>query len=218
MSGYSATPLAKKLGIKPGGRLGLLMAPRGWQVPDLPDDVKVQRSANKADVVIVFCRAMRDVENTATEIADSLGHGVALWIAWPRKAAGHVSDVTENQLRDWLLPLGVVDVKVAALDEDWSGLKFVRRKERGAPAVLRAFFDNDGRLVSIPAREGKRRVVLDAIAQRFEPGRRYSEREVNEVLRGYHGDFAALRRYLVDGEFLERQRGVYWRAGGTVDV
>lgn len=218
MSGYSDTPLAKKLGLKPAARLGLVNAPRGWQVPDLPADVKVQRSANKADVVIAFCRSMSDVESTATEIADALDHGVALWIAWPRKAAGHVNDVTENQLRDWLLPLGVVDVKVAALDNDWSGLKFVRRKERGVPAVLRAFFDADGRLVSIPAREAKRRVVLDAIAQRFEPGRRYSEREVNEVLRGYHDDYAALRRYLVDGEFLERGGGVYWRAGGTVDI
>jgi hypothetical protein len=75
-----------------------------------------------------------------------------------------------------------------------------------------------GRLVTIPRRPAKRRVVLDEISQRFEVGRRYSEQDVNEVLAGYHEDVAALRRYLVDGEFLDRSDGQYWRSGGTTEV
>jgi hypothetical protein len=83
--------------------------------------------------------------------------------------------------------------------------------------VRRAFL-RDGRLVGIPARRSKRLVVLDFLAQAFEPGRRYPEREVNRRLRAYHDDVAALRRYLVDEGFLERDRGEYWRAGGSYPV
>jgi hypothetical protein len=81
--------------------------------------------------------------------------------------------------------------------------------------VLRAFV-RDGRLVSIPAVHAKRLVVLDWIAQRFEPGRRYTEQMVNLVLEGVHPDTAALRRYLVDDGFMARRGGEYWRIGGTV--
>jgi hypothetical protein len=85
-------------------------------------------------------------------------------------------------------------------------------------AILRSFFDTDGRLVTVPARRSKRLVVLDHLAQRFEPGERYSESEVNNRLREAHDDVAALRRYLVDEGFLSRDAGVYWRSGGTVDA
>lgn len=84
--------------------------------------------------------------------------------------------------------------------------------------VLRAFFDEDGSLRSIPTRHAKRLVVLDRVAQSFEPGERYQEAEVNLVLRRFHSDHAALRRYLVENGFLAREAGVYWRSGGTVDV
>ena len=91
----------------------------------------------------------------------------------------------------------------------------------GVPAdaarVLRAFV-RDGRLVSIPAQHAKRLVVLDLLVQDFEPGRRYSERKVNAMLRKWHDDTAALRRYLVDEEFLERRGGFYWRAGGSFET
>jgi hypothetical protein len=83
--------------------------------------------------------------------------------------------------------------------------------------VLRRFLV-DGRLVAIPAQRGKRLVVLDYLAALFEPGVRYREAEVNQALRAYHPDFAALRRYLVDEGFMQRDQGVYWRSGGTVDV
>jgi len=90
----------------------------------------------------------------------------------------------------------------------------------GAPeqaAVLRAFFRN-GRLVRLPAQRTKRLVVLDKLARDFEPGVRYPEAEVNEILLAYYPDYAALRRYLVEEDFLARESGVYWRAGGTVEL
>jgi hypothetical protein len=86
-----------------------------------------------------------------------------------------------------------------------------------ADLVLRRFVV-DGRLVAVPAQRGKRLVVLDYLAGLFEPGVRYREAEVNQALRAYHPDYAALRRYLVDEGFMKRERGVYWRSGGTVDV
>jgi hypothetical protein len=84
-------------------------------------------------------------------------------------------------------------------------------------AILRSFI-TDGRLTQIPAVLSKRLVVLDRLAADFEPGRRYAEREVNDVLRHWHDDVAALRRYLVDERFLSRDHGEYWRSGGTVEI
>lgn len=88
---------------------------------------------------------------------------------------------------------------------------------RNREAVLRAFVGADGRLSSIPTKLSKRLVVLDLVAQDFEIGHQYPEAEVNTKLRRWHDDHAALRRYLVENEFLERRDGLYWRAGGTVD-
>jgi hypothetical protein len=137
-AGYSGTPLAKKLGVTSGVALALVDAPPAWTVPDVPPDVDVTRASARSrrspkvfeevDVAIVFCRALADVLAAASAVP-SLPPRSALWIAWPRKAGGHVSDVDENLLREVLLPTGVVDVKVAALDQDWSGLKFLWRKE-----------------------------------------------------------------------------------------
>jgi len=84
------------------------------------------------------------------------------------------------------------------------------------PIVRR--FVRAGRLTVIPARRSKRRLVLDWLAQEFEPGRVYPEAAVNNVLIRFHPDFAALRRYLVDEGFMERRQGFYWRAGGTFNV
>ena len=85
-------------------------------------------------------------------------------------------------------------------------------------SVLRAFLDGDGRLVRIPAKHTKRLVVLDLLAQEFVPGERYPGTEVNNRLRPFHDDVAALRRYLVENLFLAREAGVYWRTGGSVDL
>ena len=84
--------------------------------------------------------------------------------------------------------------------------------------VLRNFLTVDGRLHTIPSKHAKLLVVLDHVAQSFEPGRTYPEREVNAIIEGFHPDYAALRRHLVDNQFLTREDAVYWRSGGTFDV
>jgi hypothetical protein len=84
--------------------------------------------------------------------------------------------------------------------------------------VLSHFMDADGRLHTIPSKRAKLLVVLDHLAQSFEPGQRYDEAEVNLVLRGFHDDHAALRRYLVENDFLTREAGAYWRSGGQFAV
>jgi hypothetical protein len=84
--------------------------------------------------------------------------------------------------------------------------------------VLQNFFTADGQLHTIPSKHAKLLVVLDHLAQSFEPGRHYPEAEVNAILERAHPDYAALRRYLVENQFLTREAGVYWRSGGTFDV
>jgi hypothetical protein len=86
------------------------------------------------------------------------------------------------------------------------------------PSVLRHFLDADGRLHTIPSKRAKLLVVLDHLSQAFEPGLRYPEARVNEILGEFHPDYAALRRYLVENGFLDRADNHYWRTGGTVDV
>lgn len=125
-AGYSATPQARKLGLKPGMRVALVGAPRGWRLADPPD---VQRVTGAADVIVVFIRAEAQLHERIEELGERIFPDGALWVAWPRRAAGHVSDVTDNAIRDVVLPLGLVDVKVAAIDDDWSGLKIVWRRE-----------------------------------------------------------------------------------------
>ena len=139
--GYSRTPLAKKLGIKPGHQIRLAHCPSGWEVPGLPEDCDVieddgaagyTASHAPADVTLAFHRSFCDLAAEAPGLVEDLADPAMLWIAWPRRAGGHDSDITENGLRELFLPLGIVDVKVAALGEDWSGLKFVRRRENRA--------------------------------------------------------------------------------------
>ena len=84
--------------------------------------------------------------------------------------------------------------------------------------VLGHFLTPDGRLRTIPTKRSKLLVVLDHLSQSFEPGRHYPETDVNEILEHFHPDYAALRRYLVEDQFLTREEGVYWRSGGTFDV
>jgi hypothetical protein len=142
-SGASATPLAKKLGIAEGDLVVMIDAPPGWAIPAPPAGVRALRRRGtlragdeRAAVIVAFVRSAARVELVGPELADRMSETASLWIAWPRRAGGHDSDVTDQCLREILLPTGVVDVKVAALDEDWSGLKFVVRRERrsGAPA------------------------------------------------------------------------------------
>jgi hypothetical protein len=128
MAGYSPTPQARKLGLKPGLRVSLDKPPPGWQLTDPPGVNHVPGGA--ADVIVAFVRAEAELASRVEALGQRIFPTGALWIAWPRKAAGHVSDMTENAIRDAALPLGLVDVKVAAIDEDWSGLKLVWRVEK----------------------------------------------------------------------------------------
>ena len=123
--------MAAKLGVKAEGRVKIFGSPRGWSIRDAPDSVRVghRRGGPTADVVIAFFNDTASLKKRITLLSDEIAVDGALWIAWPRKAAGHVSDLSDNVVRTTLLPLGLVDVKVAAVDHDWSALKFVWRKE-----------------------------------------------------------------------------------------
>ena len=129
--GYSGTPLVRKLGIKPEHRVVLAGSPPGWSIDDLPGGVTVARRVTRrpADVIVAFFRRLSPLQKAVPDLAERIVPDGALWIAWPRRAGGHTSDITDNAIREGVLPLGLVDVKVAALDEDWSGLKVVWRKE-----------------------------------------------------------------------------------------
>jgi Protein of unknown function (DUF3052) len=134
--GYSATPLWKKLGCKPGGRLLTRQAPPDWSVPDLPDSTRAatlgagEPPGGPGDVVIAFFGSRSELSGGLAGLGEAIFPDGALWIAWPRRAAGRDSDIREQDIREEALPLGLVDVKVAALGEQWSGLRLVWRKER----------------------------------------------------------------------------------------
>ena len=128
--GYSGTPLARKLGIKAGHTVVLDGAPDGWSVPDPPDGVDIDRGGDDdADVIVAFFTEAADLVERLPDLGRRIFPGGAVWIAWPRKAGGHTSDILEQTIRDVALPSGLVDVKVAALDHDWSGLRLVWRKQ-----------------------------------------------------------------------------------------
>jgi hypothetical protein len=128
-SGYSATPRLKKLGIVPGVSWDVDAAPDGWGFETDPDASSRAARDEPADVVLAFVKAAVELEPAIARLERRVFPAGALWIAWPRKAGGHVSDVSENDIRDTALGRGLVDVKVAAIDEDWSGLKLVWRRE-----------------------------------------------------------------------------------------
>jgi hypothetical protein len=128
-AGYSGTPLPRKLGIKPESRVLLAGAPDGFDPGELPAGAVLHRrpGAGAYDVVLVFCPDMATLRNRFGSLAQQLTPAGALWIAWPKKASGVRTDLTENVVRDHGLAEGLVDVKVAAIDATWAGLKFVVR-------------------------------------------------------------------------------------------
>lgn len=129
-AGYSGTPQSAKLGLTTDRTWDVVAAPDDWAFAIEPDPAL--RRDGDADVVLAFVRTANEVGRTIEQQERRIFPAGALWIAWPRKAAGHVSDVDENLVRDSALLRGLVDVKVAALDNDWSALKLVwRRENRG---------------------------------------------------------------------------------------
>jgi hypothetical protein len=130
-AGYTTTPLVKKLGVKEGHRVTLVGAPRDWSIDDLPSDVTVvrRRGAATSDVVIAFAKDAATLKREILSLSQAITPDGSLWIAWPRRAGGHHSDITDTIVRSAALPFGLVDVKVAALDDDWSALKMVWRTE-----------------------------------------------------------------------------------------
>lgn len=128
-AGYSGTPLHRKLGVKPDSRVLLTAAPVGFALDAVPSGAVVHTRAagSSYDVILAFCPDRRRLQQRFTALAPRLTTAGALWIAWPKKASGVSTDVDENVVRDVGLGAGLVDVKVIAVDDTWSGLKFVRR-------------------------------------------------------------------------------------------
>ncbi len=129
MPGYSARSQAAKLGLKPGQRVGLVNRPPGWALDDPPADMTEAGPAGPADVLIAFFDVAAEIPAQLPGLARRIFPAGAIWAAWPRRAGGHHSDITDNVVREHALPLGLVDVKVAAIDDDWSGLRLVWRVE-----------------------------------------------------------------------------------------
>ena len=129
-AGYSGTPLAKKLGIKAGHRVGLIGAPEGFEatLEGLPEGVRLsRRAAGRLDVIVFFTRRASELARRFGGLADQLDEAGGLWVAWPKKSSGVATDVVEGVVRQTGLAGGLVDNKICAVDETWSALRFVYR-------------------------------------------------------------------------------------------
>jgi hypothetical protein len=133
VAGYSGTPLAKKLGIKNGARLFLKNAPDSYArlVAPLPVGVRLARTIDDStDLIHIFAARRRDLDIGLRRAIKLMRADAAIWASWPKKASGVATDITEDTIRDIARPLGLVDIKVCAVDDTWSGLKLVIRRER----------------------------------------------------------------------------------------
>jgi hypothetical protein len=133
MAGYSGTPLAKKLGIKPRSSVFMINAPKNYRalLAPLPEDVKfvTKAPASGADIVHLFVTTLSELEGNLKEARGAMKPDGALWISWYKQAAKIPTDVTEDRIRERILKTDLVDVKVAAVSDIWSGLKCVVRKK-----------------------------------------------------------------------------------------
>lgn len=142
MAGYSGTPLSAKLGIKPGAVVALVGAPPHFRalLDPLPDGVTFRPALRGTpDVICFFTTERRALEQRLPALLRALGSANGLWIMWPKRTSKVVTDVTEDVVREVALPAGVVDTKVCAVDDVWSGLRLVWRREHRMlrPAALR---------------------------------------------------------------------------------
>jgi hypothetical protein len=132
MAGYSGTPLAKKLGIKAGSRIFVSKAPDHYDALLEPWPAGVARARQldgRADLVHAFVTSRAQLQKFLASAIGKLAPDAALWVSWPKKSSQVPTDITEDTIRELALPLGLVDIKVCAVDEVWSGLKLVIRKE-----------------------------------------------------------------------------------------
>jgi hypothetical protein len=132
MAGYSGTPLAKKLGIKPGSNVFVDGAPTAYErlLEPMPDGVNVQSAIDAStDVVHLFSTSRAELADALKRSLRRLRADAAIWVSWPKKASKVPTDITEDAIRELAFPLGLVDIKVCAVDDVWSGLKLVLRKE-----------------------------------------------------------------------------------------
>lgn len=130
--GYSGTPLFKKLGIKPGFRLYVINPPQDYLdlIAPIPNDVTIlKRISKNLDIIHFFSMERRELESKIKNCMQAIHPNGMIWVSWPKKASKVETDITEDVIRDVILPLGLVDVKVCAVDAVWSGLKLVIRKE-----------------------------------------------------------------------------------------
>ena len=129
MAGYSQTPLVRKLGIKPGFNIALVTAPPGYANElDLPPDVTINSGSGKPlDFAQLFVKREKELKTKFSRYAKRLNASGMLWVSWPKKSSGVSTDLSENIVRTIGLDAGLVDVKICAVDEVWSGLKFVYR-------------------------------------------------------------------------------------------
>ena len=132
MSGYSWTPLAKKLGIKPGFRIKTFKPPSNYPalLAPLPDDVVIASAARPpVDLWHLFARSRKELATKLPECRKQIRPDGMIWVSWPKKASRVDTDLTEDVIREVAFPLQLVDIKVCAVDETWSGLKLVIRRE-----------------------------------------------------------------------------------------
>ena len=131
MAGYSGTPLAKKLGIKEGCRVVLVNSPKNFrkELGDLPDDVAIStgRSSKPLDLIILFAGSERGLKKEFPKNMARLARNGMLWVAWPKKSSGLSTDLSFTNVQQIGLRAGLVDVKICAVNDIWSGLKFVYR-------------------------------------------------------------------------------------------
>jgi hypothetical protein len=136
VAGYSGTPLPKKLGIREGAKVALVDPPQGFErstLGALPDGARVvSRLSAPLDVIVLFTTRRADLERRFGRLARALDPAGGLWIAWPKKASGAETDLDQAAVMEVGLATGLVDNKVCAVDETWSGLRFVVRKENRA--------------------------------------------------------------------------------------
>jgi hypothetical protein len=132
VAGYSGTALPRKLGIKEGSVVALRGAPAGFEATlgELPDGARLKaRAAPPVDVVVAFFTSAAELDRRLAGLATAIYPDGGLWIAWPKRASGVATDMTEDVIRELALPRGLVDNKVCAIDETWSGLRIVHRVE-----------------------------------------------------------------------------------------